>query len=148
MEFLFLTNGLNSWQMALRYVHLIDFKYEGDDAVIKLEWGTKRACQSCAARFYDMRRSPIICPKCGETFEIQTPGRRSRSRAAMGDVAAKPLEDDLLIPDLDLPADLDADLVEGDEDALIDDAADLDEGLDELDGMASVIDTIDEGEEQ
>jgi hypothetical protein len=66
----------------------------------------------------------------------------------MGDVAAKPLEDDLLIPDLDLPADLDADLAEGDDDALIDDAADLDEGLDDLDGMASVIDTVDEGEEQ
>ncbi|MGV8949239.1 MAG: TIGR02300 family protein [Candidatus Paracaedibacter sp.] len=111
-----------------------------------LEWGTKRACQSCTARFYDMRRSPIICPKCGETFEIQTPGRRSRSRSAIVDDAiAKPLEDDLLIEDLDLPGDLDADLVEEDDDTLIEDTSDLGEDLDD---MADVIDTVDDGEEQ
>jgi predicted RNA-binding Zn-ribbon protein involved in translation (DUF1610 family) len=114
--------------------------------VTNLEWGTKRACQSCTARFYDMRRSPIICPKCGETFEIQTPGRRSRSRSAIVDDAiAKPLEDDLLIEDLDLPGDLDADLVEEDDDTLIEDTSDLGEDLDD---MADVIDTVDDGEEQ
>lgn len=111
-----------------------------------LEWGTKRACQSCTARFYDMRHSPIICPKCGETFEIQTPGRRSRSRSAIvDDVIAKPLEDDLLIEDLDLPGDLDADLDEEDDDTLIEDTSDLGEDLDD---MADVIDTVDDGEEQ
>lgn len=114
----------------------------------KLEWGTKRACQSCSARFYDLRRSPINCPKCGEIFEIQTPGRRSRTRAAIGDVVAKPLEDDLLIADLGLPSDLEADLGEEGDDALMDDASDLGEDLDDLDGMASAIDTVDEGEEQ
>jgi uncharacterized protein (TIGR02300 family) len=114
--------------------------------VTNLEWGTKRACQSCTARFYDMRRSPIICPKCGETFEIQTPGRRSRSRSAIVDDAiAKPLEDDRLIEDLDLPGDLDADLVEEDDDTLIEDTSDLGEDLDD---MADVIDTVDDGEEQ
>ncbi|MGB0671459.1 MAG: TIGR02300 family protein, partial [Rhodospirillales bacterium] len=30
----------------------------------KPEWGTKRACQSCGARFYDLGRNPIVCPKC------------------------------------------------------------------------------------
>lgn len=116
--------------------------------MIKLEWGTKRACQSCAARFYDMRRSPIICPKCGETFEIQTPGRRSRTRTAVvDDAVAKPMEDDLLIEDLDLPADLDADLDEedDDDDGLIEDTSDLGEDLDD---MVDVIDTVDDSEEQ
>jgi hypothetical protein len=114
--------------------------------VIKLEWGTKRACQSCSARFYDMRRSPIVCPKCGETFEIQTTGRRSRSRTPiLDDVITKPLEDDILITDLDLPADLDEDLGEEDDDTLIEDTSDLGEDLDD---MADVIDTVDEGEEQ
>jgi hypothetical protein len=114
--------------------------------VIKLEWGTKRACQSCTARFYDMRHSPIVCPKCGETFEIQTPGRRSRSRnAVVDDIVAKPIEDDILIEELDLPADLDEDLVEEDDDTLIEDTSDLGEDLDD---MADVIDTVDEGEEQ
>jgi hypothetical protein len=111
--------------------------------VVKLEWGTKRACQSCMARFYDMRHSPIVCPKCGETFEIQAPGRRSRGRAAIvDDAVAKPI-DDILIADLDLPVDLDADLDEED-DTLIEDTSDLGEDLDD---MADVIDTVDESEE-
>lgn len=116
---------------------------EREDTVVKLEWGTKRACQSCTARFYDMRHSPIVCPKCGETFEIQMPGRRSRGRAAIVDDAiVKPI-DDILIADLDLPVDLDADLDEED-DTLIEDTSDLGEDLDD---MADVIDTVDESEE-
>ncbi len=31
----------------------------------KPEWGTKRRCLSCSAAFYDLGKSPIICPKCG-----------------------------------------------------------------------------------
>ncbi|WP_339852442.1 FYDLN acid domain-containing protein, partial [uncultured Nisaea sp.] len=30
----------------------------------KPEWGIKRTCQSCGARFYDLMKSPIVCPKC------------------------------------------------------------------------------------
>ena len=29
------------------------------------ELGTKCACASCAERFYDLNRSPAVCPKCG-----------------------------------------------------------------------------------
>jgi uncharacterized protein (TIGR02300 family) len=34
--------------------------------------GTKRTCQSseCGARFYDLGRSPIICPICGTVYEL------------------------------------------------------------------------------
>ena len=31
----------------------------------KPEWGTKRQCSKCGARFYDMGNEPIICPACG-----------------------------------------------------------------------------------
>lgn len=27
--------------------------------------GTKRACQACEVRFYDLMREPIVCPSCG-----------------------------------------------------------------------------------
>jgi uncharacterized protein (TIGR02300 family) len=27
--------------------------------------GTKRLCQECQVRFYDLRRDPILCPSCG-----------------------------------------------------------------------------------
>ncbi len=34
------------------------------------EKGTKRQCQSCEMKFYDLGRDPIICPGCGEEFVI------------------------------------------------------------------------------
>ena len=30
--------------------------------------GTKRVCQSCEVRFYDLARSPIVCPACQAVF--------------------------------------------------------------------------------
>ena len=35
---------------------------------MKREWGTKRTCPSCGARFYDLGRKPISCPKCHATY--------------------------------------------------------------------------------
>lgn len=34
----------------------------------KLERGTKRLCQECGSKFYDLNRDPIICPMCGAAF--------------------------------------------------------------------------------
>jgi uncharacterized protein (TIGR02300 family) len=38
----------------------------------KQQRGTKRTCQSseCGSRFYDLGRSPIVCPICGSIYEI------------------------------------------------------------------------------
>ncbi|MHB2167314.1 TIGR02300 family protein [Alsobacter sp. R-9] len=36
----------------------------------KPELGTKRQCQSCGAKFYDLNKSPITCPKCGAAFAL------------------------------------------------------------------------------
>ena len=46
----------------------------------KPEWGTKRICLSCGARFYDFARSPISCPACGSVFDLETIARTRRSR--------------------------------------------------------------------
>lgn len=43
----------------------------------KPEWGFKRTCFSCGARFYDLRREPIICPICSTVFD---PARQPRPR--------------------------------------------------------------------
>ncbi len=48
----------------------------------KPEWGTKRTCQNCAARFYDLKRDPIVCPKCETLFEPPPPPKPRRARAA------------------------------------------------------------------
>jgi uncharacterized protein (TIGR02300 family) len=34
----------------------------------KPELGMKRQCQSCGARFFDLSKNPIVCPKCGAVF--------------------------------------------------------------------------------
>ncbi|MBV1705248.1 MAG: TIGR02300 family protein [Hyphomicrobiales bacterium] len=35
----------------------------------KPELGVKRHCLHCGAKFFDMNKSPISCPKCGTVFE-------------------------------------------------------------------------------
>ena len=54
----------------------------------KADLGTKRACLSCGMRFYDFKRSPILCPGCGTEFDleniIKNPKSRPNSKAANG----------------------------------------------------------------
>ena len=35
----------------------------------KPEWGIKRNCQACGKKFYDLSKSPIICPYCGAELD-------------------------------------------------------------------------------
>src|SRR5258708_27394780 len=52
--------------------------------VLKQAWGSKRQCQECGARFYDLNKDPIICPKCHKVFEPEAvkPPRRGRPQPA------------------------------------------------------------------
>jgi len=47
--------------------------------------GTKRICPSCAAKFYDLSKKPIVCPKCAFSFtaEAIVKMRRPRSSASV-----------------------------------------------------------------
>jgi hypothetical protein len=36
--------------------------------MVNSEWGKKRTCQVCSARFYDMLSNPITCPACSALF--------------------------------------------------------------------------------
>lgn len=54
----------------------------------KPEWGVKRTCHSCGAKFYDLKRDPIVCPKCGTTFDFET-ALKSRKVRTVAD--AKPV---------------------------------------------------------
>ncbi len=42
----------------------------------KPELGTKRVCVSCGARFYDLNRQPVICPKCSAEQPAEQPKLR------------------------------------------------------------------------
>ena len=48
----------------------------------KPELGTKRLCASCGAKFYDLNKDPIHCPKCGAVYEIVVATRPLRPGAA------------------------------------------------------------------
>lgn len=50
----------------------------------KPDLGSKRQCQHCATKFFDLNKSPILCPKCGATF-VAAPTRASAARAAVVD---------------------------------------------------------------
>ena len=44
----------------------------------KPELGAKRQCQACGAKFFDLNKDPIVCPKCGTVFQ----GAAMRARPA------------------------------------------------------------------
>ena len=61
----------------------------------KPEWGVKRICPSCNARFYDMCRQPINCPKCSTAFDPEVFVKRRRGRPPATDAKILPLSTEL-----------------------------------------------------
>jgi uncharacterized protein (TIGR02300 family) len=55
--------------------------------VTKAELGTKRVCPNCGARYYDLNRSPILCPRCGTQFELAAVTARARPAPVKAPVA-------------------------------------------------------------
>ncbi|WP_209315733.1 FYDLN acid domain-containing protein [Haematospirillum sp. H4890] len=117
------------------------FTRSGGFLVAKPEWGSKHTCTTCSARFYDMCKDPVVCPKCGAIHEkdaapkIKRGGKGTRGDAPRKVVAAVAAvgEDDLDEPLLD----------DEDDDALIEDASDLGEDDDD---MAEVMDHLEAGD--
>ncbi len=97
--------------------------------MVKLEWGSKRACQNCQSKFYDLQKSPILCPKCGSVYELVVTTRKGRKAAVHEDEDLKLqglVGEEGILDDVDL----DVDLVDGDD--LIHDEEDLDHDLDDV----------------
>jgi len=63
------------------------FKHSKDFAVAKPELGTKRLCASCGAKFYDLSKDPIVCPRCETVFHPVVSSRSARAEAARAQVA-------------------------------------------------------------
>lgn len=55
----------------------------------KPELGSKRQCESCGAKFFDLNRNPITCPKCGTIFQAASPARAQRAAASNDDDEAE-----------------------------------------------------------
>jgi len=49
--------------------------------VAKPELGAKRQCQNCGAKFFDLNKDPIVCPKCGTIFQGAARVERAAAKA-------------------------------------------------------------------
>ncbi len=54
--------------------------HAGSITLVKAELGIKRVCPQCAARFYDLQKRPIECPKCEFSFEPESLYKQRRTR--------------------------------------------------------------------
>jgi uncharacterized protein (TIGR02300 family) len=110
----------------------------------------KRACQGCGARFYDLQRNPIVCPKCATVYDPDAAQRTRRGRGAVA--PAKPSPQRPAAPEkFEAPEEVAADIGEEiepieddvDSDEVIEDTEDLPEDENEV---AEVIENVDNEE--
>ena len=125
--------------------------------VAKPEWGAKRICPSCGARYYDLHRDPIICPKCGTQYDpeallktrrkapVQAPEpeveKKKKPAAPAPEAEPEPGTEETGPAEGETPAE--GGTEEEEEEEVIEDASEL--GEDE-DDMAEVIENVDEEE--
>ena len=127
----------------------------------KPELGEKRVCPSCGAKYYDLNRDPILCPKCGATFEIVVatdkakPEKETETKEATADeeeldaegpeiISLEDAEDDHAATvdgddEDDIPSDIpDVEIEDDDDDSEVDGPF-LDDEDDEEDNLADFI---------
>ena len=62
----------------------------------KPELGTKRLCTNCGAKFYDLNKDPIVCPKCHTAMELAAVNPRTRPDTR---AAAPVAEEEVVVPE-------------------------------------------------
>ncbi len=127
--------------------------------MVKPEWGMKRICPSCGARYYDLHREPVMCPKCGAAYDPETLTKTRRAKAiAAPEEPIEPMADEEIDTDIaaeateaeeeaeEIPIEgAEAAEAEEEEEEVIEDASEL--GEDE-DDMAEVIENVEDDEER
>ena len=134
----------------------------------KPELGSKRVWGNCGAKFYDLSKDPIICPKCHTVLELAAVSARSRPDSAAARAAAPVPEEETVVPetaeaefvsleDADAEAQgkktADGEAVEGAEDEVeledegLDDAAFIEEQEEGDDDVTDIIGDVDDEEE-
>jgi uncharacterized protein (TIGR02300 family) len=109
--------------------------------MVKPELGLKRLCVSCGTRFYDLTRSPAVCPKCGTEQPVEQPKPRRG-----GNVAELRKPKKAVVLD-DAEADPETEPAEDEaEEGVLEDTSDLDDDADAIGGELEVEPENDEGE--
>lgn len=109
----------------------------------KPELGQKRTCQSCSAKFYDMNRAPIVCPKCGASFDPEALMKLRRGKPVPAPVA-KPVPVDEPEPAEAEEADGDDTEDEEEDEAVMEDTSELGQDSDDVDEVVDK--TAEDGE--
>ena len=109
----------------------------------KPNWGLKRTCASCSAKFYDLGKDHIECPKCGAEFDPEAvlKTKRAKTTAVARPVAAAP-EPEAEEAEVETA---DEEAAEGDEkeDEVIEDTSELGEDNEDV---AEVVDKVEDEE--
>jgi uncharacterized protein (TIGR02300 family) len=128
---------------------------EWEQMVAKPEWGSKRICPSCGARYYDLLREPVICPKCATPFDAEAFLKSRRTRPAPPvEKELEPVGADEIDAEVETEEEAEAaeeeeeeavplEEAEEEDEELLEDASEL--GEDE-DDMAEVIENVEEEE--
>lgn len=110
---------------------------------LKVARGTKRVCQNCGSKFYDLNRSPIACPICQTVFQ-----QEARAKVAAGGNAQDDDDDDVLVRPVDAVVDPLADAAAGEADLPdLEDTELVDLGEDEADLKGDADETFIEEED-
>ena len=103
----------------------------------KDEWGVKRLCPHCASRFFDLKKDPMTCPECGQTFAADSlVAGRGRVLTTKEASPRDKVEEDTEVVDTEVELDDDSDDSDLDDDLLEDDEDD-DVSLDEIADVAT-----------
>ena len=128
---------------------------EWERMVAKPEWGSKRICPSCGARYYDLLREPVICPKCATPFDAEAFLKSRRSRPAPPvEKELEPVGADEVDTEVEAEEEVEAVEEEEEEAAPLEEAEEEDEELledaselgEDEDDMAEVIENVEEEE--
>ncbi|MBV8851129.1 MAG: TIGR02300 family protein [Methylobacteriaceae bacterium] len=124
----------------------------------KPELGTKRQCQNCGAKFFDLAKDPIVCPKCGTVYQVAPLPTRASARAKAveeEEPEAEPAEAELVSleeadagEDEKVAAALPEDNIEVEEDEAAEDDTFLEEEEEDSSDVSNLIDGDIEGDEE
>jgi uncharacterized protein (TIGR02300 family) len=99
----------------------------------KAELGQKRICVSCSTRFYDLTKSPAVCPKCGTEQPVEQPRIRRGGNVAE---LRKPKKAAVLE---DAETDVEVEAADDEaEEGVLEDTSDLDDDADAIGGELEV----------
>ncbi|MGB0695826.1 MAG: TIGR02300 family protein [Rhodospirillaceae bacterium] len=108
----------------------------------KPEWGQKRTCGSCGAKFYDLLKNPPVCPKCGAVYEVvAAPKPRRQSSVAKKEAVTKvkeETEEEEVETDEDL---LEEDDEDSEDEDIMEDTSDLGEDDDDMTEVMEHVET-------